>query len=343
MAPGDAWVVVGLDNGGTKNNATRARRLGTLPGRGADRDPEPREGRPRGGARGARARVRGRAGAHHHLSRARAVGGARHARARERQRGDLLARLHELRPPGLAQLRLPRRARGAPEAARRLQQRRQRRGALRALPAVRPARPPARLDLGGDRHRLRRRRHREGPGDQGRRRLRRRARPRAHSAPRAARARPAAAAVQLRLRGRRREHRLAHRDREEPAAVLADALPRPRAAQGRVGRQGRQAGARLRRGGRPAWRSPIFEQQAKAVGRLFTIAANFTDPDAYFLGGGVVEAAPHFREWFIAKVREHTQLKEEQARASRLEVVPDLDMAGARGAAIAALETVHGR
>jgi glucokinase len=86
----------------------------------------------------------------------------------------------------------------------------------------------------------------------------------------------------------------------------------------------------------------IFEQQAKAVGRLFTIAANFTDPDAYFLGGGVVEAAPHFREWFLGKVREHTQLKEEQARASRLEVVPDLDMAGARGAAIAALETVHG-
>lgn len=87
----------------------------------------------------------------------------------------------------------------------------------------------------------------------------------------------------------------------------------------------------------------IFEQQAKAVGRLFTIAANFTDPDAYFLGGGVVEAAPHFREWFLARVREHTQLKEEQARASHLEVVPDLDMAGARGAAIAALETVHGR
>ena len=85
----------------------------------------------------------------------------------------------------------------------------------------------------------------------------------------------------------------------------------------------------------------IFEQQAKAVGRLFTIAANFTDPDAYFVGGGVVEAAPHFREWFLAKVREHTALKEEQARASRLEVVPDLDMAGARGAAIAALETVH--
>jgi predicted NBD/HSP70 family sugar kinase len=87
----------------------------------------------------------------------------------------------------------------------------------------------------------------------------------------------------------------------------------------------------------------IFEQQAKAIGRLFTIAANFTDPDAYFLGGGVVEAAAHFREWFLAKVRENTALREEQVRASRLEMVPDLDMAGARGAAIAALERIHGR
>lgn len=85
----------------------------------------------------------------------------------------------------------------------------------------------------------------------------------------------------------------------------------------------------------------IFEQQAMAIGRLFTVAANFTDPDAYFVGGGVVEAAPHFREWFLAVVRQHTALREEQARVARFEVVPDLDMAGARGAAIAALETVH--
>jgi glucokinase len=86
----------------------------------------------------------------------------------------------------------------------------------------------------------------------------------------------------------------------------------------------------------------IFEQQAMAIGRLFTICANFTDPDAYFVGGGVVEAAPHFRSWFLGKVREHTQLKEEQAEVAKFEVVVDLDMAGARGAAIAALETVHG-
>ncbi len=47
----------------------------------------------------------------------------------------------------------------------------------------------------------------------------------------------------------------------------------------------------------------IFTQQAMALGRLFTIAANFFDPGAYFLGGGVVEAAPHFRDWFLAEVR----------------------------------------
>jgi predicted NBD/HSP70 family sugar kinase len=87
----------------------------------------------------------------------------------------------------------------------------------------------------------------------------------------------------------------------------------------------------------------VFEQQAMAIGRLFTIAANFTDPDAYFVGGGVVEAAPHFREWFLKLVRDHTSLREEQAAVARFEVVPDLDMAGARGAAIAALETVHTR
>ena len=80
----------------------------------------------------------------------------------------------------------------------------------------------------------------------------------------------------------------------------------------------------------------IFRQQALAIGRLFTIAANFLDPDAYFLGGGVVEAAPHFRDWFFAEVRASTMLRAEQARAAEISLVPDLDMAGARGSAFAA-------
>jgi predicted NBD/HSP70 family sugar kinase len=85
----------------------------------------------------------------------------------------------------------------------------------------------------------------------------------------------------------------------------------------------------------------IFEQQAMALGRLFTIAANFADPDAYFVGGGVVETGAEFRDWFLATVRRHTALRAEQERVATFAVVPDRDMAGARGAAIAALATLH--
>ena len=56
----------------------------------------------------------------------------------------------------------------------------------------------------------------------------------------------------------------------------------------------------------------VFEQQAMAIGRLFTIAANFTDPDAYFVGGGVVEADPEFRDWYLSAVRANTRLRDEQ-------------------------------
>jgi glucokinase len=85
----------------------------------------------------------------------------------------------------------------------------------------------------------------------------------------------------------------------------------------------------------------VFAQQAAAIGRLFTIAANVVDPHAYFVGGGVVEAAPHFRDWFLGQIREHTLLRDEQERVAELALVPDLDMAGARGAAVAALERMQ--
>jgi glucokinase len=85
----------------------------------------------------------------------------------------------------------------------------------------------------------------------------------------------------------------------------------------------------------------VFEQQATALGHLFTIASNFTDPDAYFVGGGVVETVPHFRDWFLSKVKENTLLRPEQARAATFALVPDLDMAGARGSAIAALDGIR--
>ena len=85
----------------------------------------------------------------------------------------------------------------------------------------------------------------------------------------------------------------------------------------------------------------IFEQQAMALGRLFTIAANFTDPDTYFVGGGVVEHAPQFRDWFLEQVRANTSLRAEQLAVADFALVPDRDMAGARGAAISALQRLE--
>jgi predicted NBD/HSP70 family sugar kinase len=85
----------------------------------------------------------------------------------------------------------------------------------------------------------------------------------------------------------------------------------------------------------------IFEQQAIAIGRLFTIAANFTDPDAYFIGGGVTEAASEFRDWFVAQVSAATGLRTEQSAVATFALVPDLDMAGARGSALAALRAIR--
>lgn len=80
----------------------------------------------------------------------------------------------------------------------------------------------------------------------------------------------------------------------------------------------------------------IFAQQAKALGAMFTIVANLTDPHGFFLGGGVVESTPQFRDWFLAGVRAATLLREEQANVVIFALVPDRDMAGARGVALAA-------
>src|SRR5258708_9540307 len=80
----------------------------------------------------------------------------------------------------------------------------------------------------------------------------------------------------------------------------------------------------------------IFEQQAKAIGRLFSVAANFTDPDAYFVGGGIVEAEPHFRDWCMDIIRASTELRDEQRQIVQFAVVPDLDMAGGPRVTVAA-------
>jgi len=84
----------------------------------------------------------------------------------------------------------------------------------------------------------------------------------------------------------------------------------------------------------------IFTQQAMAIGRMFTIAARFTDPNVFFVGGGVTETEPRFRDWFLGEVRANTALMDEQAQTCTFALVPDLDMAGARGAAMHAQRTL---
>ena len=59
-----------------------------------------------------------------------------------------------------------------------------------------------------------------------------------------------------------------------------------------------------------------------ALGRLFTLAANFTDPHAYFVGGGVVEADPAFRDWFVGQVVAATTLRVEQQAVAEIALDP---------------------
>jgi predicted NBD/HSP70 family sugar kinase len=82
----------------------------------------------------------------------------------------------------------------------------------------------------------------------------------------------------------------------------------------------------------------IFRQQATAIGRLLTICMNVVDPDVCFVGGGVLEADASFQNRFLDDIRGGLCYRKQQAGELLVTAVPDLDMAGARGAAIAALQ-----
>ncbi len=81
----------------------------------------------------------------------------------------------------------------------------------------------------------------------------------------------------------------------------------------------------------------IFKKQAVALAVLFDITMQFLDLDAFFVGGGVMQTQKEFREWFLRVLRDHLPLRGEQ-KGVQIEVAPDGDMAGARGAARLALE-----
>ncbi|MFZ4508433.1 MAG: ROK family protein [Fimbriimonas sp.] len=81
----------------------------------------------------------------------------------------------------------------------------------------------------------------------------------------------------------------------------------------------------------------IFRAQTWALAAHIDQLINVFDPDAIFIGGGGVEAGDELREWFIESIRSSIPFREEQKDLD-LEIIPQGDMAGARGAAIYALQ-----
>ncbi|HVJ06165.1 MAG TPA: ROK family protein [Candidatus Saccharimonadales bacterium] len=81
----------------------------------------------------------------------------------------------------------------------------------------------------------------------------------------------------------------------------------------------------------------IFRVQAHAVGLLFDMMVNTFDPDAFIVGGGVLEASEQFKNWFLAEIRKGMPAQREEQAGIPIYAMPNGDTAGARGAAIEAL------
>lgn len=81
----------------------------------------------------------------------------------------------------------------------------------------------------------------------------------------------------------------------------------------------------------------VFRIQAAALGLFLDQMVNLFDPDAIILGGGALETAARFQQWFIDEARAGMPAQRAEQRSLPIHVMPNGDTAGARGAAIAAL------
>ena len=81
----------------------------------------------------------------------------------------------------------------------------------------------------------------------------------------------------------------------------------------------------------------VFKVQAHSLGLFFDEMINTFDPDALIVGGGVLETAKEFQDWFIAEVRKGMGAQREEQANIPIHVIPNGDCAGALGAAIQAL------
>jgi glucokinase len=82
----------------------------------------------------------------------------------------------------------------------------------------------------------------------------------------------------------------------------------------------------------------VFRVQARALGLFFDQMINTFDPDALIIGGGALETAESFQNWFLREVRAGMPVQREEQARIPIHVMPNGDTAGARGAAIEAMK-----
>ena len=108
-----------------------------------------------------------------------------------------------------------------------------------------------------------------------------------------------------------------------------------------LGELGLHQAAKLVRGlaekGDPMCRE-IFRVQAHALGVFFDEMINTFDPDALIVGGGAIETSEEFQRWFIGEIPAGMPPQREEQSDIPVYVMPNGDTAGARGAAIEALQ-----
>ena len=82
----------------------------------------------------------------------------------------------------------------------------------------------------------------------------------------------------------------------------------------------------------------IFRVQAHALGLFFDEMVNTFDPDALIVGGGAIETGLEFQDWFVAEIRAGMPVQRHEQVDIPIRIMPNGDTAGARGAALQALQ-----
>jgi predicted NBD/HSP70 family sugar kinase len=115
----------------------------------------------------------------------------------------------------------------------------------------------------------------------------------------------------------------------------------PRYPDHELGKLGLQQAAKLVRGlaekGDPMCKE-IFRVQAHALGVFFDEMINTFDPDALVVGGGAIETSEEFQRWFVGEIHAGMPPQREEQADIPIYIMPNGDTAGARGAAIEALQ-----